>query len=70
MKVMNLLSSGNIGGIERLCLDIGQNSIFENGFCFLFEGGVIYEEMQKKGLKTYCLADGKRKLSLNRFQNW
>ena len=39
MKVLNLLTSGETGGIESLCRDIGQYSNFENGFCFVTHGG-------------------------------
>lgn len=56
MKVLNLLTSGRAGGIESLCRDIGVNSDFENGFCFLFGDGAIYQQMKDMGLKTYCLS--------------
>ncbi len=68
MKVLNLLTSGNAGGIESLCRDIGVNSQFENGFCFLFEGGTIYEDMKKIGLKTYLLKDEGGCISLKKYR--
>lgn len=68
MKVLNLLTCGNIGGIESLCRDIGLNSSYENGYCFLFEGGDTYEQMKAKGLITYCLKDEKRKINRNKIR--
>ena len=70
MKVLNLLTSGNAGGIESLCRDIGVNSQFENGFCFLFEGGTIYEDMKKIGLKTYLLKDEGGCISLKKYRKF
>lgn len=66
MKVLNLLTAGNIGGIECLCRDIGMNSNYENGFCFLFGKGDIYDDMVGKKLVTYDLTHYKRKISLGR----
>lgn len=68
MKILNLLTSGSIGGIESLCRDIGEISCFDNGYCFLFEGGIIYEQMREKGLVTYCLKDNYGKLSVNKLK--
>lgn len=68
MRVLNLLTSGSIGGIESLCRDIGMISYFDNGYCFLFEGGVIYEQMNAKGLTTYCLKDEGGKLSIKKWK--
>lgn len=67
MKVLNLLTSGDAGGIESLCRDIGLNSQFDNGFCFLFARGAIYEQMTEMGLKTYCLENDCRKISLQKY---
>lgn len=67
MKVLNLLTSGRAGGIESLCRDIGLNGEFENGFCFLFGDGVIYQQMKDMGLKTYCLSKVGKKVGLKRF---
>lgn len=55
MRVLNLLTSGEIGGIERLCLDIGHYSDYENGFCFFTHGGVILEQMKADGLVVHDL---------------
>lgn len=68
MKVLNLLTSGNIGGIESLCRDIGTISSMNNGYCFLFQGGVIFEQMKAKGLVTYCLSNDGGKLSLKKLK--
>lgn len=68
MKVLNLLYSGGVGGIEILCQDIGINADYENEFCFLFENGTIYEEMRRKNLKTITFAYFKKK-SIKRLYN-
>ena len=52
MKVLNLLTAGNIGGIECLCRDIGLHSNYDNGFCFLFGKGDIYDDIVSKKLVT------------------
>ena len=67
MKVLNLLTSGRAGGIESLCRDIGINSKFENAFCFVFDGGAIYNQMMELGLKTYCLSNCGKKFGIKRF---
>lgn len=67
MRVLNLLTSGETGGIESLCRDIGVSNKFENAFCFVFSGGTICNQMTELGLKTYCLGDCGKKLSLKRF---
>ncbi len=66
MKVLNLLTSGEAGGIESLCRDIGLNSEYENGFCFLFSEGAIYNQMNELGLKTFSLAAIKSKISVKK----
>lgn len=68
MRVLNLLTSGEAGGIESLCRDIGLNSEFENGFCFLFGAGAIYEQMKESGLRTYCLAEKGKKFGLKKIR--
>ena len=50
MRVLNLLSSGGVGGIEQLCKNIGIYAQYENAFCFLFEEGKVYEEMKRKNV--------------------
>lgn len=68
MRVLNLLTGGNIGGIERLCLDIGHYSDFDNGFAFLTHGGVILEQMKADDLTVYDLTDLGRKFSLKKLK--
>lgn len=67
MKVLNLLTSGNIGGIEVLCKDIGVLAPYDNLFCFVSGEGPIYEQMQKIGLNVKSLAKGK-KFSLSKLR--
>ena len=47
MKILHLLASGGVGGIERLCEDLAQTSHNDNYFAFLFEEGEIYERLKK-----------------------
>ena len=54
MKILHLLSSGGVGGIEVLCRDIAHFSKKEHEFCFLYNGGSIAEEMQKDNIPVYC----------------
>lgn len=68
MKVLNLLTAGSIGGIERLCLDIGHYSDFDNGFCFLTHRGPVLEQMQQDGMTTYDLTALGRKFSLRKIK--
>lgn len=56
MKILNLLSSGDIGGIESLCKDIGIYSNDSNTFAFLFATGAVYDEMKAAGLDTIDLS--------------
>lgn len=53
MKVLHVLFTGEVGGIEKLCSDIGQNDKTHNAFCFLYEGGVICDEMKNKDIEVY-----------------
>ena len=50
MKILHLLSGGNIGGIEMLCNDIADMSTDKNEFCFLYNGGVIADTMAQKNV--------------------
>lgn len=65
MKILHLLTSGGIGGIEILCKDIATYSNVDNVFCFLFGEGSIYEQMKKQGCSVYSLYDNK-KISLSK----
>lgn len=53
MKVLNLLATGGIGGIEVLCKNIAIESNIDNTFWFLFEKGEIYDELKKRGKKVF-----------------
>lgn len=59
MKVLNLLSSGGVGGIEQLCKNLGIYAEYDNSFCFLFEEGKVYEEMKKKSEEVFSFVDKK-----------
>ena len=56
MKVLNLLASGGVGGIEVLNKDIGMYSTDDNSFVFLYGTGIIYEQMKAAGLNTIDLS--------------
>lgn len=53
MKIVHLLTSGNIGGIEVLCKDIGICADYKNAFCFLFGKGLTYEQMKASCCEVY-----------------
>jgi len=55
LKVLHLLTSGGLGGIEVLCREIGLCSKDKHIFAFLFGEGVIYDDMIDKRLcvKSY-----------------
>lgn len=69
MKILNLLSSGGVGGIEQLCKNIGIYSEYDNTFCFLFEEGKIYEEMIENNIDAVSLVNySKGKFNLTRWK--
>ena len=69
MKVLNLLSAGGVGGIEQLCSNIAKYAKYDNTFCFLFEEGLIFEEMRKNGYDVVSLAGySKNKYSYRRWK--
>lgn len=68
MKVLHLLTSGGIGGIEILCKDIAANSEIENIFCFMFGEGAVYEQMKMSGYQVHSLDDNK-KISAGKFNS-
>ncbi len=56
MNVLHLEYAGNTGGIEKLCRDIGANTIEDKHyFVFVHEGGSFYEQMKNDGLNVRCL---------------
>lgn len=67
MKVLNLLTGGEIGGIEVLCKDIGLLAPYENLFCFVTCEGPIFEQMKALGLQVCSVADG-RKFSIRKLK--
>ncbi len=68
MKILHLLTSGGVGGIEVLCKDICLESTFKHIFCFMFGNGAIYEQMKQLKFNIYSFAKYK-KLSLKRLLN-
>lgn len=65
IKVLHLLTSGGTGGIERLCFDIAKYSNLDNTFCFVTDGGILYEQMKSLGYKVVCLKS-KTKFNLDK----
>lgn len=49
MKILHVLFTGEVGGIEKLCGDIAKVDNKNSDFCFLYEGGIICEEIKKTG---------------------
>ncbi len=65
MKIFNMLTSGNIGGIEVLCNNIGVESDYDNRFCFMTSTGLIFDRMKSNNLDVQDLTN-ERKLSLKK----
>ena len=68
MKVLNLLTSGGLGGIEILNYDLGKYSSEDNGFAFLFGTGLTYDRMRNNGFEVYDLSGYHPKFSLKRYR--
>lgn len=47
-KIIHLLWTGGIGGIERLCLTIGECNPNIHEFWFVHRGGIICDQMKKR----------------------
>lgn len=60
MKILHILSGGEVGGIEVLCKEYGVHSKHENTFLFLWHDGPIISEMNAAGLKTIVLKASKK----------
>ena len=60
MKILHLLTSGGIGGIEILCKDISIYSNCDNLFCFLFGDGNIYSQMKEMRKAVFSFKDSKK----------
>lgn len=52
MRVLNLLTGGNIGGIETLCKDYGNFSEHENIMALLWGSGPLADEMKLGGVEV------------------
>lgn len=63
-----MLTSGETGGIESLCRDIGKYGRLDNAFCFLFKGGFICDQMIKSGINVYNLSGKGNKISLKKLR--
>lgn len=44
-KILNILPSGDAGGIERLCGELAKKSKNENHFYFMWRGGIVAEKI-------------------------
>lgn len=55
MKVLHLLVSGGVGGIENLIADYAERSEHENVFVFCWEGGAAAERISASGKKVIFL---------------
>ena len=51
-KVLNLLETGGIGGIETLCLNSAKYTAYEHTYLFLWKSGKISDEMKNEGYKV------------------
>lgn len=60
MKVLNLLASGNTGGIEVLCKNILLKSKEDNRICCLFKEGEVYNELKEQSKKVFSTANMKK----------
>lgn len=58
-RVLHLLASGNVGGIEILSKDIQKYTKRDSFFCFVFSGGLVYDEMKNYDKKRVFLLSGK-----------
>ena len=68
MKVLNLLTAGDIGGIEIINYDFGQYSKCEQGYAFLFGLGKTYDRMKESRYKVYDLSMYAHKISKERYR--
>lgn len=68
LKVLNLMTGGQVGGIETLCYNWGKYAPFQNGFAFLTERGAVYERMLEANFDTYDLTQEGSKFSLRKIR--
>lgn len=62
MKVLHLLLTGHVGGIEVLCKDIAIKSDWDNILCFLWEGGRIANDAKRHGANVIILEEKKKNI--------
>lgn len=62
MKILNLLITGEIGGIEVLCKNIIEKSKQDHRICCLFKEGKIYNELKKSEAKVFSTVNEKQNL--------
>ena len=68
MKVLHLLATGEIGGIETLIKNYDEYSQNDNIYLFVWGGGVIADELKNRGRKTIILNKTNRQF-MEVFQN-
>lgn len=57
-KILHLLWGSNLGGVEKLCLLLGEHDKENNLFCIVNEKGSFYRQMEQGGLQIYFLGLG------------
>lgn len=62
MKVLHILASGGVGGIEVLCKDIIKKANWDNRICVLFDEGSIYSELKEEGYNVFSLKNNKKNI--------
>lgn len=55
VKVLHLLASGGVGGIESLCVNIHKYGTLEHQFCFFWQEGVHAQRLRQNGARVYFL---------------
>lgn len=60
MKVLHILASGGVGGIEILCKDIIKKASWDNRICVLFNEGIIYSKLKEEGYNVFSLKKNKK----------
>ena len=62
MNILHLLATGGAAGIETLVKDFADLSKHNNIYVFFWAGGVVTEEMKKKGHNVIELNSGKKEI--------
>lgn len=68
LRVLNLLACGGVGGIETLCLNAAEYLKNDNTYIFLWEAGIISNEMGKRGYKVRVLNTSIRRYLVDSFK--